>query len=233
MVRVLGRRQRPLTINTAQDQLIDPTNARPTGLLLAGGRGSRFAATGGGDKLLAVWDDLPIAAHAARLLQEVCPHVFAILPRHKPALAALLAAEGCELIENDAVREGMGVSIATAVRAILARSRPAALIVMLADMPAVHSDTIRTLLGAWRAHPDSVCVLPTYRGRRGHPVLFGAAAFEPLAALSGDRGAGQILDELAPHMVEVDDPGILRDIDTTTDLQQLNGLQHGPQNTQD
>jgi molybdenum cofactor cytidylyltransferase len=127
----------------------------------------------------------------------------------------------------------MGVSIATAVRAILARSRPAALIVMLADMPAVHSDTIRTLLGAWRAHPDAVCVLPTYRGRRGHPVLFGAAAFEPLAALSGDRGAGQILDELAPHMVEVDDPGILRDIDTTTDLQQLNGLQHGPQNTQD
>lgn len=221
-----------MTTTIRQDPAIDHAKCRPVGLLLAGGRGSRFAASGGGDKLLTAWQGLPIAAHAARLLKDACPHVFAILPCDKPALASVLAAEGCELIESDDVHAGMGASIATAVRAILARSRPVALFVMLADMPAVRPSSLRTLLGAWAAHPEAGCVLPTYRGLRGHPVLFGAAAFEHLASLSGDRGAGRLLDTLAPLTVEVDDPGILRDIDTPADLQQLNGLHHGPQDPQ-
>jgi molybdenum cofactor cytidylyltransferase len=211
-----------------QELRIAPSDDCPVGLLLAGGRGSRFAASGGGDKLLASWRGLPVAAHAARLLQAACPRVFAILPRHKPALAAVLAQEGCELIEDDAVQEGMGVSIATAVRAILARTRPAALIVMLADMPAVRPTTALDLLGVWRANPDAGCVLPTWRGRRGHPVLFGAKAFDQLTQLRGDRGAGRLLDALEPLTLDIDDPGILRDIDTPADLQHLNGLHHGP-----
>ena len=67
--------------------------------------------------------------------------------------------------------------------------------------------------------PHRICV-PTWRGRRGHPVGFGKAYFDALRGLSGDRGARALLEVHADAVVAVpvEDAGILQDVDTREDL---------------
>ena len=57
-------------------------------------------------------------------------------------------------------------------------------------------------------------------GRRGHPVLFGAAWFPALRGLSGDEGARTLLRDgsIGLKTVAVDDPGIHLDVDRPEDL---------------
>ncbi|MCL4799694.1 MAG: nucleotidyltransferase family protein, partial [Burkholderiales bacterium] len=59
------------------------------------------------------------------------------------------------------------------------------------------------------------------RGERGHPVGFAARYGAELAALAGDAGAREILrrDRGLVELIEVDDPGVLRDVDTRADLE--------------
>jgi molybdenum cofactor cytidylyltransferase len=68
-------------------------------------------------------------------------------------------------------------------------------------------------------------VVPTYQGRRGHPVLWGRAHWPAFQALAGDEGARGLLEALRAYVVEVcvDDPGILKDFDTPQDFAQASG----------
>ena len=61
---------------------------------------------------------------------------------------------------------------------------------------------------------------PCYRQQRGHPVGFAAGMREELENLHGDQGARSVLQRhrQAMRLLEVDDPGILADIDTPRDL---------------
>ena len=62
-----------------------------------------------------------------------------------------------------------------------------------------------------------------YHGRRGHPVGFSAELYSELAALEGDEGARRLLARYPAQAVELDDPGVLIDVDTAEDLQRLRG----------
>ena len=61
---------------------------------------------------------------------------------------------------------------------------------------------------------------PQFDGRRGHPVLFTAALYPRLLALSGDRGAASVLQSLGDTLALVDAPddGVLFDVDRPSDL---------------
>jgi len=63
---------------------------------------------------------------------------------------------------------------------------------------------------------------PAYRGARGHPVGFSRKFFDELAALHGDQGARELLQRHAQSLIvrDTDDPGVLRDIDRPSDLEQ-------------
>lgn len=83
------------------------------------------------------------------------------------------------------------------------------------DHPAVRPETVTALLEAL-ASGGAPLVLPTSGGRRGHPAIFGRRLFAELLDPALQGGARAVvhrhLDEA--HTVEVDDPGILADIDT-------------------
>jgi molybdenum cofactor cytidylyltransferase len=51
-------------------------------------------------------------------------------------------------------------------------------------------------------------------------VLFSAALFPQLLALSGDEGARQVLKSLGDRLtlIDTDDPGVLFDVDRPADL---------------
>jgi len=61
---------------------------------------------------------------------------------------------------------------------------------------------------------------PFHQGKRGHPVGFGKACHDALAALTGDEGAKTIVAANQDRVtrIDVDDAGILRDIDTREDM---------------
>jgi molybdenum cofactor cytidylyltransferase len=66
-------------------------------------------------------------------------------------------------------------------------------------------------------------VVPTFAGRRGHPVGFDGRFREHLLALSGDAGARAVLatQGSAVYQLEVDDPGVVQDVDTQADAARL------------
>jgi molybdenum cofactor cytidylyltransferase len=87
----------------------------------------------------------------------------------------------------------------------------------------VREDTLARLLEALTENmtdDPARIVVPEYRGTPGHPVGFGAAHLPALAALTGDRGARAVLQAsaTAPVRIDVDDPGVLRDVDRPEDL---------------
>ena len=64
-------------------------------------------------------------------------------------------------------------------------------------------------------------VFAQHRGRRGHPVGFSAELYSELVRLSGDDGARRVMARYPAHGEELDDPGVLLDIDTAADLDAL------------
>ena len=181
------------------------------GVLLAAGRGERF----GGHKLLAPWrDGTAVAVAAARHLIDALPDSVAVLRPGDEILASLLAAEGLRIVVNPNADGGMGTSLAHGVAA----SEADGWVIALADMPAIRPATIQAVAEALAA--GTPLAAPVYRGERGHPIGFARRFQAELAALEGDRGGRDILAQHANELrlIEVDDPGVLVDIDHEDDI---------------
>jgi len=198
------------------------------GLLLAAGAGRRFDPAGERDKLLADADGMAVATRSARSLRKACDQVLAVVRPDSAMLRKALVAGGIdEFVECADADLGMGHSLARG--AIVATGRkPRRLVVALADMPWLDGETIRALVAAAdaaSARPGAsragLIVVPQYRGRRGHPVVFGAAHLAALARCEGDRGAAALLAEYPVERIEVDDAGVIRDVDKPEDLLRL------------
>jgi len=211
-----------MNIEPAPACALDARDDVIVGLLLAGGRGSRFDPSGQADKLMALWKAEPIAIHAARRLQTICHPCFAILGPDKPQLRQSLDTAGLITVVDPRVREGLGASLSVGMTTILERINPSAVAVMLADMPAIQASTLTHLADAWRNRPPGFAAAAPYLGtQRGHPVIFGRSVLRTLCELGGDRGAASVLGSVAVLRVDVDDPGILSDIDTPEDLKRI------------
>ena len=87
-------------------------------------------------------------------------------------------------------------------------SEVSAVMFLLADQPAVRSETIDLLVEAYR-RTFAPIVVPEYQGgQRGNPVLFDRRTFAELLALQGDTGGRPVIDRygLAVHVVSIDLP---------------------------
>jgi acyl-CoA synthetase (AMP-forming)/AMP-acid ligase II len=60
-----------------------------------------------------------------------------------------------------------------------------------------------------------------YRGRRGHPVGFAAELYTELVMLTGDEGARRLVARYPAQAVDVDDSGVLMDVDNEGDLDRV------------
>ncbi len=95
------------------------------------------------------------------------------------------------------------------------------LMMVLVDHPGVQVDTYRRLAEA-ASGPGKLWV-PSFGGRRGHPVVFSRACYHDLLHGPLDQGARWVVGRHRDGRVEVavDDPEIHRDIDTPEDYQNL------------
>ena len=164
-------------------------------------------------------DGRPLALAAAHNLLAALPRTIAVVRPQAPALKALLAAAGAEVVVCAPTSTAMADSLATAVnRAACHAEAAGGYVIALADMPFIQPATIAAVAAALAA--GARIAAPRYREQRGHPVGFAADLREELERLHGDEGARSILQRHRQeiHLLEVDDAGILADIDMPRDL---------------
>ena len=184
--------------------------------MLAAGYSRRFGAD---KRRLQLGDGRSLLSASLALPCSMLEEVWLVL-RPDEALTELELPQGVHIVQSPATAEGMGHSLAAGAERLLAESRADAVAIFLADMPLIRQDSLETLLAHSSANN---IVLPSHQGKRGHPVLFGRDFWPQLVMLAGDAGAKVVLQHNAEalHIIELDDPGVLQDIDTPADLIQL------------
>lgn len=88
------------------------------------------------------------------------------------------------------------------------------------DQPLVTTRTVQVLLESYRNEKNHVTI-PVFQAKRGHPVLYDVRAIHSLLSLSPTQTAKDLqkIYEKEISFVDVDDPGVLVDIDTAEDYQ--------------
>ena len=128
------------------------------------------------------------------------------------------------ILTNPAPERGQLSSLLTALDATGDRPVEAVLVTPV-DLPLLSDRTVRAVIDAYRAAPNKRIVRATYRGEHGHPVLFDRSMFDELRRASPEVGAREITQRHAESIcnVEVDDPGLVNDVDTWADYERLIG----------
>jgi len=182
------------------------------GVLLAAGASRRM---GGANKLLLPMGGVPMVRRVAlALLDGGLSPVVAVLGADAEGIRGALAGLPLGFVENERHGEGMGTSVARGVGALGVAAEAVALAV--GDLPGLRGETVAGLVAAFRNSGKGILV-PVYRGRRGHPVIFSLGRYrERLEALGGDQGARALLAENGDDVGEawVDEPGVVEDVDT-------------------
>jgi molybdenum cofactor cytidylyltransferase len=179
-------------------------------ILLAAGQSKRM----GKPKLLMPFGRSTIIEQAVdNLLGSAADEVIVVLGDRGEAVRRLIAERPVKLAFNPDYVQGMSTSIVAGLN--LVDHRTSAVMLALGDQPLIDSQTINRLIAGFLSHDKGIAV-PTYRGDRGHPVIFNMTYKEPLLALKGDVGARQIIKENPGDILEVavDCAGIQIDIDT-------------------
>lgn len=186
-------------------------------VLLAAGASSRMV---GGHKLLLPYRNKTILETTLLALQAIpFDEIVVVLGAQRAKLRQLLSSYQVTLVDNLDFDLGMGHSLASGIAAT--STDASGYLVALADMPLVKSSTIASLCDTFTSSGSAGMVVPTYGGKKGHPVIFAQKFRDELKALRGDVGAKGILIKYQVDLVlkEVNDPGIQRDIDLRQDYE--------------
>jgi molybdenum cofactor cytidylyltransferase len=191
-------------------------------IILAAGKSQRF----GSDKLLHVLpyngNNKPLILHSLMPWLDVFDHINVVVRSDNHALIQMLA--DSELVSRltliKAINPEKGMS-ASLVSGIEANRTADGWLIGLSDMPFIQSSVIIKSLEALNTGAE--ITLPTYNGKRGHPVGFSSVFCSQLLALSGDKGAKEIIASSPDNITFIDSPddGICQDIDTRENLEGL------------
>jgi molybdenum cofactor cytidylyltransferase len=185
-------------------------------VLLAAGESRRL---GTNKLLLDVGGESLIERMVDVLLQSQVDEVLVVMGFEAELVRQRLQGKPIRLVLNRHYREGMASSLRAGVRHV----DPAAhgVLIALADHPWLTSETVDRLTDTYRRASKGI-VCPTYRGMRGHPVIFDVKRYgEALLSLRGDIGGRRLIEGHRDDLFEVpvDSPGVIRDIDRWEDYE--------------
>ena len=131
--------------------------------------------------------------------------------------------EGFKLVVNQDYGQGMATSLHAGLSALDSRSDAA--LIVLGDQPFIRPQTLNQIVTGYCRARASI-VIPSYHGERGNPVLLDRSVFSEVMALEGDIGCRAIFGNHLGDLlkVEVEDPGVLLDIDDQGDYDRLKQL---------
>lgn len=188
-------------------------------MVLAAGRSSRM----GTQKLLLPYRGQPMIARVVdELLESPVDQVFVVTGKEGKPILEALAGRRVHCVTNPHAEDEMLHSVRCGLIAMPQQS--AAAMVVLGDQPSITANLVAELVRSFHATSRSV-VVPTYKGKRGHPLLFAMHYRDEI--LTGHEGRGlRGLLETHPQDVfelEVATSGILEDIDLPEDYRRAIG----------
>lgn len=170
----------------------------------------------GRPKLLLPFRDGTVVGSLIQALREggVSEIVLAVAPGDE-ALRTWGAEAGVRIAVNPEPERGM---LSTILEGISVTGDRETLVVCPADLPALLPSTVRTVLAQ-----QSPLAVPSYQGKRGHPLVISPELIPEIRTLHLDVGLRELLDRHPDRLriVEVDDPGCVRDVDTPEEYEAL------------
>ena len=194
-------------------------------LILAAGQGRRF----GADKLLVELSGKPLLRHVLDWVREAQDRHqltggLAVIPAENPGREKILVDSGLEYIFNARPELGVAESLRLGLAALAERHPNAmAALILQGDQPRLRFEVLDRLLAAWGGG-DRPVVRPRYGEERetpGHPVLLNRSIWARTDELSGDAGFAPLLRAYPALVTTVDVPGNNPDINTPSDLANL------------
>lgn len=175
----------------------------------------------GRDKALLKYGDSTFLNHLIAIFHSRVDPLIVVLGHHATEIAASLdPVGGVRIAVNPDYRRGMLSSLQTGLRVV--PDAASQVMFTLVDHPAVSEATIDRLIAEF-ASSSRMLAIPRYGERRGHPVLLARRVAEEILALPPESSAKDVVrghrDETL--FVDVDDPGVLRDIDLPSDYDDL------------
>ena len=193
-----------------------------TGIVLAAGRSSRM----GSPKALLDFRGEPFVLRILEALEalDLKTRVVVVGPGvEAQEIRGALVRHDCLVVENADVEGGPIASLRAGLKAIQ-KVAPSGALVWPVDLPHVRVDTVERLLEVFRRN-NPFAVVPRFGARRGHPIVWGAAAFGELAssAAATEGGARAVIHAHQSDIreVPVDDPAVIDDLNTREDYERL------------
>jgi molybdenum cofactor cytidylyltransferase len=188
----------------------------PAVIVLAAGKGSRFLGT---DHKLAqrLGSATVLATTLRHAIASQLPVVVVTTPRFAELARRGVAARDVVLLPEAGAEIGLGMGHSIAA-GVVARPEAGGWLIVPGDMPLIRPQTIQAVARELAHH---AVVYAQHKGRRGHPVGFATELYSELATLSGDEGARRLVARYPAVGLEVDDAGVLVDVDTEADLEKL------------
>lgn len=183
------------------------TSRRFTTIVLAAGWSSRTGAT---NKLFFPVGTSTVLETVVSKALSSADETLVVTGHESERVATLLSPYNVRVVRNNRFESGMASSIVCGVQHA---KESDSYLIWPGDMPLILPETVQIIHE--RATAGKV-VVPSFEGRRGHPVLFANAFRSDLLSLTGDVGARAILHDRAEMVDEipVSDAGILFDVDT-------------------
>ncbi|MBT5106994.1 MAG: nucleotidyltransferase family protein [Porticoccaceae bacterium] len=188
-------------------------------VILAAGAATRFgsakqlAEIGGKSMLQRVLDNCSDRQEA---------DLFLVLGANQEAIRTKIQIDEPQVICNPNWQEGIGSSIRTATAKL--KNEYEGILFVAGDQPLVNSQKLGLLLDKWRESPELICAAK-YQNTLGIPAIFPRNSYSKLSALSGDRGAKQVLLENKNDIQSVEIAEAATDIDRPEDLNRFNAIE--------
>jgi molybdenum cofactor cytidylyltransferase len=184
-------------------------------IILAAGESKRM---GEAKQLMPLGKSTLLEQAIDNLLNSSVDETIVVLGHKAEEITRKIANKPVKVVINPDYQQGMSTSIVAGLIMVDPRSR--AVMLALGDQPLVASRTINQLIEAFNKNRKGIAV-PTYQGRRGHPIIFDIKYKAELFKLKGDIGGREIIQNHPKDvfMVAVDSESVVSDIDTKDDYQ--------------
>jgi CTP:molybdopterin cytidylyltransferase MocA len=184
------------------------------GIVLAAGESRRM----GFPKPLLPYRGATFLEHIIAVLRDQVDPLVVVLGHEAPRIQRVVP-DGARVVVNEDYARGQLSSLQTALAGLQAD----AALVALVDHPGIDRELLARLLRAFRENRPPL-LIPTFGGRRGHPMIFSRALFAELLAAPLDQGARVVVRRHAALELAVDCEGILQDLDDPETYRRVTGL---------
>lgn len=182
-----------------------------TAIVLAAGQSKRM----GEPKMLLPWGETTVLEHVIQTLRSAgLEEILVVTGGNRDRVEALVQTPARSVFNPDYKRGEMISSLQVGLK----EASGAAILVVLGDQPQVQKNSLELVLEVF-FRTDSSIIVPSYKMRRGHPWIISKMHWSEIMEMGLGDSLRDFLNRHADeiHYVDVDDPGVLQDLDTPAD----------------